>query len=110
MTSSDAGATSSSISSPIVPSSMPTLSNAPSLTLSPASTTSDNLTHRPFSCGMLRRIIRALEESITSLREQLATERLLRTEDKKRADLAEERGRELHEQLQAEIVEHRRVV
>ena len=57
-----------------------------------------------------RRIIRALEESITSLREQLATEQLLRAEDKKRADLAEERGRELHEQLQAEIVEHRRVV
>src|SRR5215210_179477 len=33
---------------------MPTLSPAPSLTLSPASTTSDNQNHRPFSHGLLR--------------------------------------------------------
>jgi hypothetical protein len=32
---------------------MSTLSNAPSLTLSPASTMSDNSNHRPFSSGML---------------------------------------------------------
>jgi len=49
--SSDAGATSSSISWPIVPSPIPTLSNAPSLTLSPISTTSDNQNHRPFAGG-----------------------------------------------------------
>src|SRR3954466_15296002 len=34
---------------------MPTLSPAPSLTLSPASTTRDNLNHRPFSYDLLRR-------------------------------------------------------
>ena len=34
---------------------MPTLSPAPSLTLSPVSTTSDNLIHRPFPYGLLRR-------------------------------------------------------
>src|SRR5215212_5325112 len=54
MTSSDAGATSSSISSPTAPSPMPTLSPAPSLTPSPVSTTSDNSNHRPFAGGMLR--------------------------------------------------------
>src|SRR3954469_20258435 len=53
MTSSDAGATSSSISSPTAPSPMPTLSPAPSLTLSPVSTTSDNLIHRPFAGALL---------------------------------------------------------
>src|SRR3954469_19529723 len=53
--SSDAGATSSSISSPTAPSPMPTFSNAPSLTLSPASTTSDNLFHRPISYGLPRK-------------------------------------------------------
>src|SRR5215203_5807448 len=53
MTSSDAGATSSSINSPIAPSPIPTLSNAPSLTLSPVSTTSDKLIHRPFAGGLL---------------------------------------------------------
>src|SRR3954469_5263372 len=52
--SSDAGATSSSISSPIAPLLMPTLSNAPSLTLSPVSITSDNPNHRPFAGGLLR--------------------------------------------------------
>src|SRR3954468_11122985 len=52
---SDAGATSSSISSPTAPSPMPTFSNAPSLTLSPASTTSDNLFHRPISYGLPRK-------------------------------------------------------
>src|SRR4051812_45273791 len=54
MTSSDAGVTSSSISSPTAPSPMPTLSPAPSLTLSPVSTTSDNLIHRPFAGALLR--------------------------------------------------------
>src|SRR3954454_15654424 len=53
MTSSDAGAISNSIISPIVPSLMPTLSNAPSLTLSPVLTTRDNLIHRPFTHGLL---------------------------------------------------------
>src|SRR4051794_28923895 len=53
MTSSDAGATSSSINSPIAPSPMPTLSNAPSLTLSSVSTTSGNLINRPFAGGLL---------------------------------------------------------
>src|SRR3954452_5090289 len=53
MTSNDAGATSSSINSPIAPSLMPTLSPAPSLTLSPVSTTSGNLIHRPFAGGLL---------------------------------------------------------
>jgi hypothetical protein len=33
---------------------MPTLSPAPSLTLSPVSTTSDNSNHRPFAGGLLR--------------------------------------------------------
>src|SRR3954452_6313786 len=55
MISSDAGVTSSSIISLIVPSPMPTLSPALSLTLSPVSTTSGNLIHRPFG-GDLRRI------------------------------------------------------
>src|SRR3954463_6531927 len=53
--SSDAGATSSSIISPTAPSPMPTFSNAPSLTLPPASTTSDNLFHRPFAGGLPRK-------------------------------------------------------
>src|SRR3954447_18238712 len=52
--SSDAGATSSSIIWPIVPSPIPTLSNAPSLTLSPTSTTNDKPIHRPFAGGLLR--------------------------------------------------------
>src|SRR4051794_28657980 len=51
--SSDAGAISNSIISPIVPSLMPTLSNAPSLPLSPVLTTRDNLIHRPFPHGLL---------------------------------------------------------
>src|ERR1044071_3100723 len=55
MTSSDAGAISNSIISPIVPSLIPTLSNAPSLTLSPVSTTSDNQNHRPFAGGLPRK-------------------------------------------------------
>src|SRR3954451_11919000 len=54
MTSSDAGVTSSSIISLIVPLPMPTLSPAPSLTLSPVSTTNDNLIHRPFAGDLLR--------------------------------------------------------
>src|SRR5829696_3852170 len=54
MTSSDAGATSSSISSPTEPSPMPMLSPTPSLTPSPVSTTSDNSNHRPFAGGLLR--------------------------------------------------------
>src|SRR3954469_23568811 len=54
MTSSDAGVTSSSIISLIVPSPMPTLSPVPSLTLSPVSTTSGNSNHRPFAGGLLR--------------------------------------------------------
>src|SRR4051794_18742587 len=53
MTSSDAGATSSSIISLIVLSPMPTLSLALSLTLSPVSTTSGNLIHRQFAGGQL---------------------------------------------------------
>src|SRR3954470_3324624 len=53
--SSDAGVTSNSINSPIAPSPMPTLSNAPSLTLSPVSTTSGNLIHRPFAGGLPRK-------------------------------------------------------
>src|SRR4051794_703117 len=52
--SNDAGATSSSIISPTTPSPIPTLSNAPSLTLSSASTTSGKPIHRPFSYGLLR--------------------------------------------------------
>src|SRR5215211_284173 len=55
MTSSDAGVTSSSIISLIVPSPMPTLSPAPSLTPSPVSTTSGNLLHRPFAGGLPRK-------------------------------------------------------
>src|SRR5215218_5472197 len=54
MTSSDAGATSSSISSPTEPSPMPMLLPTPSLTLSPVSITSDNSNHRPFAGGLLR--------------------------------------------------------
>src|SRR3954451_19368908 len=53
MTSRDAGAISSSISSPTEPSPMPTLSPAPSLTPSPVSTTSDNSNHRPFAGRLL---------------------------------------------------------
>src|SRR4051812_14843675 len=55
MTSSDAGATSSSISSPTAPLPMPMLLPTPSLTLSPVSITSDNSNHRPFAGGLLRR-------------------------------------------------------
>src|SRR4051794_4955952 len=55
MTSSDAGVTSSSIISLIVPSPMPTLSPAPSLMLSPVSTTSGNLIHRPSAGGLPRK-------------------------------------------------------
>src|SRR3954466_8314926 len=55
MTSSDAGVTSSSIISLIVPSPRPTLSNAPSLTPSPVSTTSGSLIHRPFARGLPRK-------------------------------------------------------
>src|SRR3954453_8533656 len=64
-----------------------------------------------------RRAVRALEETVISLREQLATERLLRAEDKERAERADQRAREaesrvkeVEDQLQAEMVEHRRVV
>src|SRR3954447_14853658 len=53
--SSDAGATSSSIIWPIVPSPIPTLSNAPSPTLWPASTTNDKPIHRPFAGGLPRK-------------------------------------------------------
>src|ERR687893_255804 len=62
MRSSDAGATSSSISSPTEPSPMPTLSPAPSLTPSPVSTTSDNSNHRPFAGGLLRMIKAILDQ------------------------------------------------
>src|SRR4051794_21890999 len=41
---------------------MPTLSPAPSLTLSPVSTTSGNLIHRPFAGGLLR----AEEETVAA--------------------------------------------
>src|SRR5689334_9325168 len=53
MISSDAGAISNCIISPIVPSLMPTLSNATSPTLSPVSTTSNNQNHRPFPQSLL---------------------------------------------------------
>src|SRR5215212_6427083 len=52
--SSDAGVTSSSIISPTIPSPISTLSTAPFMMLSPASTTSDNLIHRRFPYGLLR--------------------------------------------------------
>ena len=57
-----------------------------------------------------RRAIRVLEEAVASLREQLATERLLRAEDKERTHRAESRVQELQEKLEAEMSEHRRVV
>jgi len=64
-----------------------------------------------------RSAVRVLEVAVVSLREQLATERLLRAEDKERADCAEQHAREaetrvkeVQDQLQAEMVEHRRVV
>jgi hypothetical protein len=64
-----------------------------------------------------RSAVRVLEAAVVSLREQLATERLLRAEDKERADCAEQHAREaetrvkeVQDQLQAEMVEHRRVV
>src|SRR6185369_2115505 len=68
--SSDAGATSSSIISLIVPSPMPTLSLAPSLTLSPVSTTSGNLIHRPFAGGLLSAGIRQFNYLTHSLRRE----------------------------------------
>src|SRR4051812_22189660 len=52
---SEAGVTSSNIISLIVPSPMPTLSPAPSLMLSPVSTTSGNLIHRPSAGGLPRK-------------------------------------------------------
>src|SRR3954452_10544912 len=67
MTSSDAGATSSSINSPTVPLPMPTLSPVPSLTRSPASTTSGNLIHRPFLHGLLRDNMRELQQEFDRL-------------------------------------------
>jgi len=64
-----------------------------------------------------RNAVRVLEAAVVSLREQLATERLLWAEDKERADRAEQHAREaetrvkeVQDQLQAEMVEHRRVV
>src|SRR4051812_30025894 len=67
MTSSDAGATSSSIISLIVLSPMPTFSLALSLTLSPVSTTSGILIHRPFASGLLRRSNQSLTERLLAL-------------------------------------------
>src|SRR3954467_2376053 len=67
MTSRDAGVTSSSIISLIVPSPMPTLSPVPSPTLSPVSTTSGNLIHRPFAGDLLRRSNQSLTERLLAL-------------------------------------------
>src|SRR4051794_22940316 len=77
MTSSDAGATSSSIISPTVPSPIPTPSNAPSLTLSPASTTSGNLIHRPFAGGLLRRSRPESRQEIHLVRRRIPTPKSL---------------------------------
>src|SRR4051795_6397840 len=78
MTSSDAGATSSTISSPTAPSPMPMLSSTPSLTLSPVSTTSDNSNHRPFAGGLLRSRSRGREHFAFRLRLQRGGGRHLR--------------------------------
>ena len=51
-----------------------------------------------------------MREQILDLKHQLATEKLLRVEDKERADRAERGVQELQEKLEAEMVEHRRVV
>src|SRR3954452_23602661 len=57
-----------------------------------------------------RQAVRVLEEAVASLREQLATERLLRSEDKERTHRAESRVQELQEKLEAEMSEHRQLV
>src|SRR3954453_7459117 len=72
MISSDAGVTSSTISSPTEPSPMPMLSPTPSLTLSPVSTTSDNSNHRPFAGGLLS----ARQQTVKPRRKRLALIRI----------------------------------
>ncbi|MFL5285654.1 MAG: hypothetical protein ACJ8AW_32935 [Rhodopila sp.] len=56
------------------------------------------------------RITEPLREQIADLRNQLATEKLLRAEDKERANRAEGRAQELQQKLESEMVEHRRLV
>jgi len=59
---------------------------------------------------VVERITEPLREQIADLKNQLAAEKLLRAEDKERADRAEGRVQELQDKLEAEMVEHRRVV
>lgn len=59
---------------------------------------------------VVERITEPLREQIADLKNQLAAEKLLRTEDKERTDRAERRAQELQEKLESEMVEHRRVV
>jgi hypothetical protein len=63
------------------------------------------------------RIAEPLRERIADLKNQLASEKLQRAEDRERTDYAEERAkeaegrvRELQQKLEAEMIEHRRVV
>ena len=49
----------------------------------------------------IRRAVRALEETVVSLREQLATELAARAEDRERADRAESRAQEAEERTRA---------
>jgi hypothetical protein len=66
---------------------------------------------------MVDQLTQPLREQTADLKSQLAAEKMLRVEDKERADRAEERTRaaedqvrELQEQLTAELIEHRRIV
>ena len=66
---------------------------------------------------VVERITEPLQEQVADLKNQLATEKLLRADDKERADRAEQRTREaetraaeFQQQLQTEMIEHRRVV
>jgi hypothetical protein len=59
---------------------------------------------------VMERITEPLREQIADLKNQLAAEKLLRAEDKERVDRAEGRVQELRDKLEAEMIEHRRVV
>ena len=59
---------------------------------------------------MAERFTEPLREQIADLKNQLAAEKLLHAEDKERADRAEGRVQELQDKLEAEMIEHRRVV
>src|SRR5215213_5003715 len=73
--SSDAGVTSSSIISPTIPSPISTLSTAPFMMLSPASTTSDNLIHRRSPYGLLSATFKPQAFAVAVVRQVMLAKR-----------------------------------